>query len=67
MSRKQILRYALVKATPILCSYLFVSMAYGILMAEAGFPWFDALLVSLTVYTRRCGCSDRRGKLQMEA
>lgn len=51
MSRKQILRYALVKAAPILCSYLFVSMAYGILMAEAGFPWFDALLVSLTVYT----------------
>lgn len=51
MNRKQIFRYALVKATPILCSYLFVSMAYGILMAEAGFPWFDALLVSLTVYT----------------
>ncbi len=51
MSRRQILRYALVKATPILCSYLFVSMAYAILMVEAGFPWFDALLVSLTVYT----------------
>lgn len=26
-------------------------MAYGILMEEAGFGWYDSLLVSFTVYT----------------
>ena len=34
-----------------MCSYLFVSMAYGILMEESGFAWYYSLLVSLTVYT----------------
>ena len=34
-----------------MCSYLFVGMAYGILMEEAGFPWYDSLLVSMMVYT----------------
>ena len=36
---------------PIFCSYVFVSMAYGMMMASAGFHWYDSLLVSLTVYT----------------
>ena len=34
-----------------MCSYIFVSMAYGIMMEEAGFKWYYSLLVSLTVYT----------------
>ena len=34
-----------------MCSYLFVSMAYGIMMEEAGFHWYYSLAVSLTVYT----------------
>ena len=34
-----------------MCSYIFVSMAYGILMEEAGFAWYYSLLVSLTIYT----------------
>ena len=34
-----------------MCSYLFVSMAYGIMMEEAGFAWYVSLAVSLTVYT----------------
>ena len=34
-----------------MCSYLFVSMAYGMMMEAAGFYWYDSLLVSLTVYT----------------
>ena len=29
----------------------FVSMAYGIMMEDAGFKWYYSLLVSLTVYT----------------
>ncbi|MBR1851800.1 MAG: AzlC family ABC transporter permease [Lachnospiraceae bacterium] len=51
MSKREIMKYAFIKSIPILCSYLFVSMAYGILMEEAGFQWYDSLLVSLTVYT----------------
>ena len=34
---KNILKEAFVKSIPIMCSYLFVSMAYGIMMEEAGF------------------------------
>ena len=49
--KKKLLRYAFVKSIPILCSYLFVSMAYGILMQKNGFAWYHALFVSLTVYT----------------
>lgn len=51
MTGKDLLKYSFVKSIPILCSYLFVSMAYGMVMEEAGFPWYDALLVSLMVYT----------------
>jgi 4-azaleucine resistance transporter AzlC len=42
---------AFIKSLPIMCSYLFVSMAYGIMMEESGFDWYYSLLVSLTVYT----------------
>ncbi|MDO4460265.1 MAG: AzlC family ABC transporter permease, partial [Clostridia bacterium] len=42
---------AFVKSVPIMCSYIFVSMAYGIMMEEAGFSWIYSLAVSLTVYT----------------
>lgn len=45
------LKTAFVKSIPIFCGYVFVSMAYGMMMASAGFPWYDSLLVSLTVYT----------------
>ena len=45
------LKTAFVKSIPIFCSYVFVIMAYGMMMASAGFPWYDSLLVSLTVYT----------------
>ena len=43
--------YALTKSVPIMCSYFFVSMAYGMMMTANGFPWYDSLLVSMTVYT----------------
>jgi predicted branched-subunit amino acid permease len=46
-----IIKTAFVKSIPILCSYLFVGMAYGIMMEEAGFHWYYSLFVSLTVYT----------------
>lgn len=34
-----------------MCSYVFISMAYGIMMEEAGFAWYYSVLVSLVVYT----------------
>lgn len=42
---------AFVYSLPILCSYLFVGMAYGILMNEAGFTLWQTGLMSLFVYT----------------
>ena len=45
------MKHAFIKSIPILCSYVFVSMAYGIMMEEAGFHWYYSLLISLTVYT----------------
>lgn len=50
-TEKKILKNAFLKSVPIMCSYLFVSMAYGIMMEEAGFAWYVSLAVSLTVYT----------------
>ena len=51
MTKGQIARLAFVRSLPLLCSYLFVSMAYGMTMAEAGFGWQWSLLVSMTIYT----------------
>lgn len=33
------LKYALGKTVPIMFSYLFLSMAFGIMMNQAGFPF----------------------------
>ena len=49
--KKELLKDAFIKSIPIMCSYLFVSMAYGIMMEEAGFAWYVSLAISLTVYT----------------
>ncbi|MCU6731663.1 Inner membrane protein YgaZ [uncultured Coprococcus sp.] len=51
VDRKEVLKQAFVKALPITGSYLFVSMAYGLMMQEAGLSWFWSLFTSLTVYT----------------
>ena len=50
------LKYALGKTIPIMFSYLFLSMAFGIMMNQAGFPFYWAYLVSLTVYTGAFQC-----------
>ena len=49
--KRNVVKMALKESLPITCSYLFVSMAYGIMMEEAGFSWFWSLFTSLTVYT----------------
>ena len=51
MTKAQIRKNAFLKSIPIMCSYIFVSMAYGIMMENAGFAWYYSLFVSLTVYT----------------
>lgn len=51
MTDVKVIQKAFIKSVPIMCSYLFVSFAYGIMMAEAGFKWYIALLISLVVYT----------------
>ena len=50
MNRKAV-RKAFIKSIPIMCSYLFLGTAYGIMMEEAGFHWYYSLLASATVYT----------------
>lgn len=45
------IRKAFIKSLPIMCSYLFLGTAYGIMMEEAGLPWYISLIISLIVYT----------------
>lgn len=47
MTKAQIRKNAFLKSIPIMCSYIFVSMAYGIMMENAGFGWYYSLFVSL--------------------
>ena len=49
--KRSAFREAFTRSIPVLCSYAFVGMAYGITMAEAGQKWYVTLLASLTVYT----------------
>ena len=51
VSKKQAFRNAFVASIPVLCSYLFLGMAYGILMQEQGFGWLESLIASAVVYT----------------
>ena len=51
VTKKSVFKEAFLKSVPIMCSYFFVSMAYGIMMEDAGFHWYYSLLASLTIYT----------------
>ena len=51
-TKKEAFRKAFVASIPILCSYLFLGMAYGILMQEQGFGWLESLITSAVVW--RC-------------
>ena len=51
MLDKQIIRKAFIKSIPVLCSYIFLGIAYGITMHSVGFNWYWSLLISLIVYT----------------
>lgn len=51
MSDNGIFRQAFTRALPIIGSYFFVSMAYGLVMQAAGLGWGWSLFTSMTVYT----------------
>lgn len=55
MTKAQIRKNAFLKSIPIMCSYIFVSMAYGIMMENAGFGWYYSLFVSHCISERNCG------------
>ena len=47
MTKAQIRKNVFLKSIPIMCSYIFVSMTYGIMMENAGIGWYYSLFVSL--------------------
>lgn len=49
--KKQEFQFAFTKTIPILFSYLFLGMAFGIIMYQAGFPFYWAVLISVIVYS----------------
>lgn len=51
ISRREIIKTAFIKSLPVMCSYLFIGIAYGMSMQENGLKWFWSLIVSSTVYT----------------
>ncbi len=51
MNKKQIFQLAFTKSVPVMCSYIFLSIAYGLMMQEAGLGWFYSLFASAFVYT----------------
>lgn len=47
---KGTLGYAFSRTIPVMCGYLFLGMAYGLIMQQAGYGWGWAALTSLVVY-----------------
>ncbi len=47
---KKALRPALVVTVPVLCGYLFIGFAFGVMLRDAGYPPPWAFLSSLTIY-----------------
>lgn len=47
---KKTILFALKSTIPILCGYLCIGIAFGIMMAEAGYNWLWTLLCSAVVY-----------------
>mgnify|MGYP002625601768 CR=1 FL=1 len=51
MQRRAIVHLAFIKSLPILCSYIFLGMAYGILHNEAGLAWYWDLVACILIYS----------------
>jgi len=50
MPQKKLWAYAFKKSVPVFLGYMFLGIAFGILLQQAGFSWPWALLVSLLIY-----------------
>lgn len=48
---RNVMKSAFIKSLPVMCSYLFIGLAYGMSMQENGLKWYWSGLVSATVYT----------------
>lgn len=48
---RAVVKTAFVKSLPVMFSYLFIGIAYGMTMEEAGLKWYWSLAVSSVVYT----------------
>lgn len=48
--RKQMIQYAFLQTLPVLCGYLFLGMAFGVLLQKAGYGIGWAFFISLIVY-----------------
>ncbi len=48
---KEIFKYAVIQTLPVMFGYLFMGMAFGILLEEAGFNFLWALLISASIYS----------------
>lgn len=48
--RLKTLRYAFIRTLPVLCGYLFLGIAFGLLLQEGGYDFRWALLISASVY-----------------
>lgn len=51
MTTKEAIKEAFIKSLPIIGSYIFMSIAYGIMMEKSGFKWWWSFLASLSIYT----------------
>lgn len=47
---KNELKYAFIKSVPVMCGYLFLGMAFGIVLEEAGYNYLWALLMSGSIF-----------------
>lgn len=47
---RQTFKYALIKTIPVMCGYLFLGLAYGLLMQDAGYDARWSLFTSMFVY-----------------
>lgn len=48
--RKEILQYAFIQTLPVLFGYIFMGMAFGILLEDAGYNFIWAFFISVIVY-----------------
>ena len=49
MTKAQIRKNVFLKSIPIMCSYIFVSMTYGIMMENAVFGWYYSMFFCIPI------------------